>query len=233
MVAKAGFVSLVIITLMAGIGIGVGLNQAMDDDTADSVAPATEATATDSAANVVPTPGPGADAPRVGVEWCIDALRGDSAVSAGAVAIIEEQLPQLRTIAPRSRSIPESVSDGCPKVPSAFAPGETEAFDGEDPYFEIRGRLVTSPGRYSAMIWVASDDYIARFFGPTGDRLGAEERICHSDVCNSVTSGVYLAESELLDKRFVSYWLHTLVGAECSIPATDIPAGLAAPERCE
>jgi hypothetical protein len=242
MVAKFRLAGLVILTLLVGGLIGVAATLAIDNEPAGPQRRISEQTSEQIFQE--PTPGPGAAAPRIAVEWCIDVPRDDTALETAAIEAISRHIPELvaAQLADRIHDVqprvsvrghgPDAINATCPSTASAYDRGAYFTGTDDELYMEVFGRLVTSPGRYSVMIWVLPDDHIDRLFGRTGYRLGEQERICQGDLCEGVTHALYLGVNELTDPAFLRYWLYALFNLACSRPEDALPPGFQNPVDC-
>jgi hypothetical protein len=165
---------------------------------------------------------------RTGVEWCVEFEPEDNIqLQLQAKEQIEKLLPLVRadeeawqrSFEKPARtsfvsSLPDVVESGCPVGPAAFDP-----VSGDD---KIGDRGVSSPGRFSLLIYILPERPIERALGRKGDRLTSEEHQCFGDVCETTASGLYLMEEEVSDPALVKYWLYEAIGLGCYRPADAI-----------
>jgi len=165
---------------------------------------------------------PPAGGPRTGVEWCVEVEPDDNLhLLLRAKAQIEAVIPLVRADeearhrqyakppgTPFVSDLPTTVESGCPVGPTAHLSGD----------YGI-GRRVSSPGRFSLLIYVLPERPVDRVLGREGYRLTGEEDQCGGDTCVPTASGLYLMEEEVADSALIKYWLYEAVGLGCYRPA--------------
>jgi hypothetical protein len=115
---------------------------------------------------------------------------------------------------PSLTDLPTTVESGCPVGPAQVDLSSGNYGTGE--------RSVSSPGRFSLLIFVLPERPIERVFGRKGHRLTSEEIRWSLDVGKTTAQGLYLMEEEVSDPALVKYWLYEATGLGCYRPADAI-----------
>ena len=107
---------------------------------------------------------------------------------------------------------PAVVNEGCGVEPALY---ESRDPGGQaNSFFGVRGRSVSQPNYHRVLVFILPREEVARYSGPSGFRLTAEELACSGDTCDQVTTGVYLSEDELADTAWLADQLEKAVGLE-------------------
>jgi hypothetical protein len=108
---------------------------------------------------------------------------------------------------------PPTIDTGCYLPSSVYEP--------VDPAYPphsllVIPRRVTTASNYRIVVFVVPEDEINRLTGglprDQSIRAAPEETMCEGELCSTVTTGLYLAPSELQDAAFLTDWLLKAIG---------------------
>lgn len=140
---------------------------------------------------------------------------------AGAQSTVDESRSAVETALIRASQRPEwatsgldmttaLVQPGCPQEPYLLLPGASYA---GKPVGDPSIQEVIQASEHRLFVFVLPDAEIQRIFGPGESvRLEPQEFLCQDHTCSEVTTGLYVAVSELRDPEFLEEWLARALG---------------------
>jgi len=107
---------------------------------------------------------------------------------------------------------PPVVTSNCSVLPGAYDPRYSD--DPPKSFFDIVGRRVSEPSKYSIYVFVIPDDDVMRLGGDPPFPLSSQEFQCSGDDCAVVTEGFYVSTDQARDVPYLTEWLEKSVGLE-------------------